>query len=66
MSQLVGLPKMIEGDDKIRTQKCMMAVKNALDQFDCDLHPVVTMSPAGQEWGFRIVAKPRGAGHADR
>lgn len=55
-----GNLKFIEGDDKIRTERCMQNLQVVLDQYDCDIHPEVTITPVGNRFGFRIIAKPRG------
>lgn len=51
--------KMIEGDDKIRAKRCMQNIQIILDQHDCELHPVVTITPMGNQFGFKVIAKPR-------
>jgi len=54
-----GNLKMIEGDDKVRAERCLQNVKVILEQYDCELHPVVTLTPRGNKFGFNIVALPR-------
>ena len=51
---------MIEGDDKKRAHSCMQNIEVILGQYDCELHPIVTITPMGNQYGFKIVAKPRG------
>jgi hypothetical protein len=55
-----GNLKMIEGDDKVRAERCLQNIKVILEQYDCDIHPVVTLTPRGNSFGFNIVAQPRG------
>jgi len=50
---------MIEGNDQKRAQSCMQNVQIILEQYDCELHPVTTITPAGNEFGFRVFPKPR-------
>jgi len=57
---LKGGLKMIEGDDKKRAHSCMQNIEVILGQYDCELHPIVTITPMGNQYGFKIVAKPRG------
>jgi len=56
-----GPVKMIEGSDKVRAEKCLMNINIILEQYDCELHPLVTVTPRGNKFGYNIVAKPRGA-----
>jgi len=56
---LKGGLKMIEGNDQKRAQSCMQNVQIILEQYDCELHPVTTITPAGNEFGFRVFPKPR-------
>ena len=61
MSQLItGGLKLIEGDDKQRAKRCMQNLQIILEQHDCELHPLVTISPMGNEFGFKVVPKSRG------
>ena len=54
-----GNLKLIEGNDKVRAQRCMQNVQVILEQHDCELHPMVTLTPMGNEYGFKVVPKPR-------
>jgi len=56
-----GPLKMIEGNDQIRAQRCLQNIQVVLEQYDCELHPTVTITPMGNQFGFKVVAKPRGA-----
>lgn len=49
----------IEGDDKMRAKKCLQEIQVLLQQYGCELHPRVTQTPMGNEWGYSIVPKPR-------
>ena len=35
--------KMIAGDDKMRAERCLQNVKMILEQYDCELHPIVIL-----------------------
>ena len=61
MTKIIGSGnlKLIEGNDKVRAQRCMQNVQVILDQHDCELHPLVTITPTGNEYGFRVFPKPR-------
>ena len=50
---------MIEGNDQIRAEKCLQNIQVVLEQYDCELHPVVTITPRGNQFGFNVAAKPR-------
>lgn len=52
--------KLIEGNDKIRMEKCVAGVNEVLNQFDCAMVPVVTLRPGQMvQGGVEIVAIPR-------
>ena len=61
MTKIIGSGnlKLIEGNDKVRAQRCMQNVQVILEQHDCELHPMVTLTPMGNEYGFKVVPKPR-------
>ena len=54
-----GPLKMIEGDDRVRAEKCLQNIQVVLESYDCELHPVVTITPRGNQFGFNVAAKPR-------
>jgi len=54
-----GPLKMIEGNDRVRAEKCLQNIQVILEQYDCELHPVVTITPMGNQFGFNVTAKPR-------
>ena len=54
-----GPLKLIEGDDKVRAEKCLQNIQAVLEQYDCDIHPTVTLTPLGIQFGYKTVAKPR-------
>jgi len=56
-----GNLKMIEGDDRMRAKRCLENIQAILEQWDCGLHPIVTFSPAGNEFGFKVIANERTA-----
>lgn len=51
--------KMIEGNDKVREEKCLQEIKRILAQYDCEMRPEMVLG--GQQILSRvaIVAKPR-------
>ncbi len=51
---------MIERDDKKRARRCLQNIQVILEQYDCELHPLVTLTPMGNEFGFKVIPKPRG------
>ena len=54
-----GNLKMIEGDDKIRAQRCLQNIQVILDHYDCELHPQCTISPLGNTFAYSILPIPR-------
>lgn len=58
--QFKGNEKLIEGSDKMRTQKCLQRIQEALSQYDCELHPQVTITPRGNNYSYAVVAINRG------
>ena len=61
--QLRGLKhdniKFIEGDDKIRQEKCLDKIKEVLNQYDCFMIPELNISGDKMQSRVRIMAKPR-------
>jgi len=51
--------KMIEGDDKVRAEKCLQEINRALAVFDCNMVPEVIISAGQVMTRVSIVAKPR-------
>lgn len=51
--------KMIEGDDKVREQKCLQEIQRILGQYDCDMRPEVIISGPQIMTRVTIIAKPR-------
>lgn len=51
--------KLFEGNDKIRAQKCLQRIQEVLAQHDCELHPTVNITPAGNQFGYTIVPTQR-------
>jgi len=43
--------KLIEGNDQVRSQKCLNAIMKLLDQYDCIMKPEITFS------GNQIISK---------
>jgi hypothetical protein len=39
--------KMIEGSDEVRTQKCIQAVNEILEAFDCVMSPIIILGAQG-------------------
>lgn len=61
-------PKLIEGDDQARAQKCLQGIRTLCDQWDCLLVPKTTI--IGNKiaaFDVAVVPKPRlpEKGHAD-
>lgn len=52
--------KLIEGDDRVRAQKCLQAIHEVLGQYDCVLIPRVTVPVLRPEdINFQVVANSR-------
>ena len=54
-----GNVKIFSGNDQERATRCMQNLQVILEQYDCELHPLVTLAPAGNEFGFKVIPKPR-------
>lgn len=59
-SDIAGGVKMIEGDDRVREQKCLDVINQVLAQFDCAMVPEVVISGPNIMTRVSIVAKKRG------
>lgn len=51
--------KMIEGNDKVREQKCLQEIQRILGQYDCEMRPEVIISGPQIMTRVTIIAKPR-------
>jgi len=51
--------KMIGGNDKQRAERCLQNINQVLEMYDCELHPIVTVTPMGNNFGYNIVPKKR-------
>ena len=56
---MAGGVKMIEGDDKVRQEKCLAEIQGILGRYDCDMIPEITIAPGQIRAMVRIQAKPR-------
>ena len=51
--------KMIEGDDTIREQKCLLDLQRVLEQYDCNMVPEVVITGGQIMTRVAIIAKKR-------
>ena len=51
--------KMIEGDDRLREQKCLQEIQGLLDMYDCNMVPEMIISGPNIMTRVSIVAKKR-------
>jgi hypothetical protein len=51
--------KLIEGDDKVRAQKCYQEVQRVLDLYDCVLLPELKIVGGQPQHMVHIAPKPR-------
>jgi len=51
--------KFIEGDDKLRAQKCFQEVQRVLDLYDCVLVPELKILGGQTQHAVHITPKPR-------
>lgn len=57
------LPKMIEGSDAQREQKCLNAIQEVLQAFDCLMAPIIVLGPQGViQATVKIQSLPRETG----
>jgi hypothetical protein len=55
----ISQAKAIESSDKIRSEKCQQEVARILNFYECDMIPVLTVTPGMVQGDIVIVAKPR-------
>jgi hypothetical protein len=58
--------KMIEGDDRLREQKCLQEIQRVCNQYDCEMVPEVIISRGQIITRVAITAKPRVAPETGR
>ena len=51
--------KFIEGDDKIRTDKCLAEINEILEQYDCIMMPEFLISGINMQSRVKIMVKPK-------
>jgi len=51
--------KFIEGDDKVRTSKCLAEINTILEQYDCVMIPEFLFSGTNLSNRIKIMPKPR-------
>jgi hypothetical protein len=51
--------KMIEGDDRVREEKCLQEIRRICQQYDCLMRPELVISGNNIQTRVAIVAQPR-------
>lgn len=60
MPEIIGAThKEIVGDDELRSQKCMAAIKEICEQYDCVIIPQTIITGAQIQWDLGVFPKPR-------
>jgi len=56
---IIGGVKHIEGNDKVRMEKCAAVINQALVEFDCIMIPRFELRPGKVDGFVDVIAKPR-------
>ena len=62
LNQMLKNPglKMVEGDDKQRATKCLQAIQEILQRYDCRMHPLIALGAEGVvQASVRVLPVPR-------